>query len=324
MKFSIELLSKGQADCFLLLFENDNGDECSILVDGNCEGKNDKVIDRISRLKKLDCIVVTHIDNDHIGGILSLFGRDENENPCIKDQLKNSIIIYNNLTDRLISYKQAERFEELIRDKKVFNSFSNRYNNCERMIYFLSIQTRKILKLNDYNKKNVYITFLNPDKNGVKEVINDYKKVKVNGNKANAKLINKNSIVLLIEFQGKKVLLTGDAYSENIKKAIGQLQEKLIPSPIDEIHLIKIPHHGADEYNKQIVQLSQEVKCNKLIITGKSEWDEKHPSKELLNNLLDNLSDELEIYTEVNLASIDDKFKNIHKDLNLKNEVSIL
>ena len=328
MKFDIEILSNGQADCFLVLLENDKGDECSILIDGNCEGTKSealgKVVDRISKLKKLDCIVVTHIDNDHIGGILSLFERDKDEKPCIIEQLKESIIVYNNVTETVISYKQAERFEKLIRDKKVFNSFSNRYENVKKILYFLSVRTRKILKLNEYNKKNVYITFLNPDKNGAKEVINDYKKYKISGKKAYAELINRNSIVLLIEFQGKKVLFTGDSYSESIKNVIDELQKKSVPSPINEIDLIKIPHHGADEYNKNLVCLSKNVKCGKFILTGKSEWDKKHPSEKILEDLLDNLSGELELelYTEVDLASINAKFKELQKDF--KNEINIL
>ena len=80
MKFDIELLSKGQADCFLVFLENDEGDECSILIDGDYGEKRrpvlENIIGRISKLKRLDCIVVTHIDEDHLGGIFSLF---ENE-----------------------------------------------------------------------------------------------------------------------------------------------------------------------------------------------------------------------------------------------------
>lgn len=326
MKFDIEILSKGQADCFLILLENNRGDECSILIDGNCEGSKsdtlDRVVERISKLKKLDCIIVTHVDNDHIGGILSLFERDKDVKPCISEQLKESTIVYNNLTDTLISYKQAERLEKLIRGKKVINSFSNRYENVKKMLYFLSVRTRKILKLNEYNKKNVYVTFLNPDKNGVKDVVRDYKSYNVTGKKANAKLINRNSIVLLIEFGEKKVLFTGDAYSDSIKNVIDELQMKSVPSPINEIDLIKIPHHGADEYNKRLSCLSKGVKCGKFILTGKSKWDKKHPSEKILEDLLEDLSGELEIYTEVELASINDKFKKLHNDL--EKEIHIL
>ncbi|MCB2354372.1 MBL fold metallo-hydrolase [Clostridium estertheticum] len=312
MKFDIELLNKGQADCFLVLLENDRGDECNILIDGNCQGIKsdslDKVVERISKLKKLDCIVVTHIDNDHIGGVLSLFERDKDVLSCISKQLKESIIVYNNVIEGIISYSQAECFEELIRNKKVINSFNERYENERRMLHFLSIKLRRILEFNEDTEKNVYVTFLNPDRQGAKKVINDYKKYKDCGKQSDKKLINKNSIVLLIEFGEKKVLFTGDAYSEDIKMAIDVLKDKSLLSNVNKIDWIKIPHHGAYEYNKSLVSLAKNIDCSNFILTGKSEWDEKHPSQEILENLLDEFSDVLKIYTEVDLASINDKF----------------
>lgn len=318
MKFEIESLSQGQADCFLILLENDLGDECNILIDGNCEGKNNQsfhvLVERIAKLKKLDFIVVTHIDNDHIGGILSLFGRDKDSIPHIEEQLKECIIVYNSIVEGLISYSQAERFEELLHERRIVNSFSHRYKNPNKMLYYLSIQKRKILKLNERKKNNVYITFLNPDENGVKNVINDYKKYKLNGKNANGKLINENSIAFLIEFQGKKVLFTGDAYFESIKKAIDKLNEEAIPSPIKKIDLIKIPHHGAVEYNKELACTSKNMKCSKFIVTGRREWDEKHPGKDIIDDLFRELSGDFEIYTEVDLAIINEKYKPLQRD----------
>lgn len=316
MKFSIELLSEGQADCFLLLFENDNGDECSILIDGNCEKteniSSSKLLKRISELKKLDFIVVTHVDDDHLGGILSLFQRNEDEIPSISKQLKDSIIVYNNVTEGLISYGQAERFEKLIRDRKIINSFSNRYDNGKRMLQFLPVKLRKILELNEKNERNIYVTFLNPDKDGAKKVINDYKKYKYNDKQSYKKLINKNSIVLLIEFKGKTVLFSGDAYSKDIKVALEKLQGESVKSPISKIDCIKIPHHGALEYNKSLASIAKNFECRKFILTGKNEWDKKHPSEEILEDLSIKFSDEpsleLKIYTEVNLASINSKY----------------
>ncbi|WBW98848.1 ComEC/Rec2 family competence protein [Oceanirhabdus sp. W0125-5] len=318
MKFEIELLSKGQADCFLVMIANDQGDECNILIDGNREGKKSdsfkKIVERIAKLEKLDCIVVTHIDNDHLGGILSLFDCSKGAASCINKQLKECIIVYNNVTKKFISYKQAERFEKLIRTKKVINSFSHKYQNGDRMLHFLSKDKRRIFLYDESKERNVYVTFLNPDKAGAREVNNDYKKYKYEGKKGNAKLINKNSIVLIIEYQGKSVLFTGDAYSGKIENAIEELRKNELPYPINKIDIIKVPHHGAEEYNENLASFSEKVECDKLIITGRSIWDKKHPSKELLEKLYKSLSSKLEIYTEVELGSIDPKFKGIQSD----------
>lgn len=70
VQFKIKNLSVEQADCFLILLENIKVDSCNILVDGNREGKNSvsflNMKKEIEKLNKLDYIIVTHVDNDHI------------------------------------------------------------------------------------------------------------------------------------------------------------------------------------------------------------------------------------------------------------------
>ena len=53
---------------------------------------------------------------------------------------------------------------------------------------------------------------------------------------------NKASIIMVIEFENKKLLFTGDSAAESIVKALDKY------CPEDEFEIVKLPHHGS-EYN---------------------------------------------------------------------------
>lgn len=46
-------------------------------------------------------------------------------------------------------------------------------------------------------------------------------------------------IIMVVEFENKKLLFTGDSTSENIIKAV----DKYYPG--DEFEVVKLPHHGS-------------------------------------------------------------------------------
>lgn len=74
MSFTVRNLSKNQADCFLITLENRDKEKITILVDGNrardgCEEVKE-LLDKEN--KKLDFIAVSHVDDDHLGGIIEL------------------------------------------------------------------------------------------------------------------------------------------------------------------------------------------------------------------------------------------------------------
>lgn len=303
IKFVIENLSVGQADCFLITLENSLKDTCTILVDGNCEKDNVRrrsgLIERISELEKLDYIVVTHCDNDHLGGILELFDQCDGR-PGTRDlssQLADTAIIYNRVTTGVISYKQAERFEQLIRERKIINTCSRSYDNKNAMLKLLPLRKRGILKFNEQYKDNAFLTFLNPDRDGVNQVYNDYRRWRGDKKrKEYAALINRQSIAFMLEFAKKRVLFLGDANWRDIEKKLDAVPE------LKRCDLIKIPHHGAAQNNTGIVDWAQTHTCKRFIVTGKKIWDEKHPDKDLIESFYKTSGVPLTFYTDVILT----------------------
>lgn len=309
MKFEVENLSCGQADCFLINIENYLGDTCTILVDGNRQGKANllnTIVPRISNMEKLDYIVVTHVDNDHLGGILSLFQFNA-DTSSIQRQLKDTIIIYNFVSQGEISYRQARSLEELLHGRRVINSFSIDYDNRNSMLKLLHPTRRNILKSTKEREKNAYLTFLGPDKAGANAVARDYQRCKLTGASSNEEIINKNSITFLLEFAGKRMLFLGDAYLTDTVEVISNIEGTGAPL---KITLIKVAHHGAKDNNALIGEFAQKHQCRKFIITGSVDWNKKHPAKEVLEQLYPLKP---EIYTDVNLLTIDTKYYNMQK-----------
>lgn len=304
-KFLIKNLSCGQADCFLIMLENEQGDASTILVDGNREEDMDQtdneVIDCVKELERLDFIIVTHCDNDHLGGVLKLFEKytDSEKTPNLCRQLAETIIIYNRITDGKISYKQAEKFEELVKGKKVINTYSHQYDNENRLLKILPLHKRKLLLFREKNKEDAFLTFLNPDKKGIEKVFGDYRKFCASSKrKEYSALINRQSIAFLLEFAGKKVLFLGDAIWKDIQIKLDQI------SSLEHCDIIKIPHHGAEKNNIGIVEWAKNKKCRRYLVTGKEIWDEIHPQKELIKALYNEFGYNLVVYTNTKLSGV--------------------
>ena len=315
MIFTIENLSCGQADCFLIYLENDLYDKCTILVDGNREGSKTvafrTMVNKNASLESLDYIVVTHVDNDHLGGILSLFKKEPGMTPDISKQLKDTIIIYNYVAQGDISYKQAGILEDLIHGRKVINSFSQKYENNHSMLKFLPLSIRRILEFTPQRKQNAYFTFLGPNKAGADSVVMDYNHWYLRGGKQNSELINKNSITFLLEFAGKRVLFLGDALLSDVETALYNIEDPKNPLKID---LIKIPHHGAKENNFSIGNFSKKHQCTHFILTAKTPWNKDHPADNVIGQLYQNNPRGTKIYTELDLTCIDMKYKYISEN----------
>ena len=78
----ITLNYAGNGDCILI----ESGDSC-ILFDGGTADSYDTWKNRINKLEKINCIAVTHIDSDHVNGIIKLL--ESNKKPKVEYVLFN-------------------------------------------------------------------------------------------------------------------------------------------------------------------------------------------------------------------------------------------
>lgn len=292
MKVIVKNLSVEQADSFLIILENNNS-KISILLDGNRESMANKsnLLKAVYYLDQLDYIVITHIDNDHLGGILKMLEENGNDK-----KLANTKIVYNFVTQKNISFNQAKRFEKIIKGRSVIKSYGSKYDSDD-FLYFLSINDRKIC--NDIESESkAFITFLSPTREGANKVWENFK----DGQKEKAELINDNSIVFMLEAGKKRAIFAGDANWDKIEKQLEEVFDNDNENYV--VDLIKVPHHGADHNNIGLENFVGKHNCKKLLVTGKAEWDHEHPDEELIKKLkASSITNKLEIYSKVDLTT---------------------
>jgi len=71
---------------------------------------------------------------------------------------------------------------------------------------------------------------------------------------------NGSSICIIIEYQGYRLLLTGDAHSDNLIEALD-----LLPSEEAKFDLVKLPHHGS--MKNVTAELMEKLDCNSFLIS---------------------------------------------------------
>lgn len=98
----------------------------------------------------------------------------------------------------------------------------------------------------------------------------------------NTSPVNESSLILLIEYDGVKVLLTGDAGKKGMRRAIHFAAEHSIP--LNDCTIIKMPHHGSRK-NVDPNIMSTFVGSGMLIYSCASEDLGHHPSMRLINML---------------------------------------
>lgn len=296
MGIEIKSFAVGQADCFLIEME----ETCkyfNLLVD--CGDKN--LLSEIKRElgdRKLNGIVATHVDDDHIIGIIDLLENDKN------DIISNkTFLIYNKYDESMISYEKGQKLFELIKErsgqKLLIKSYAGNYyrenavikrrsRDTELPVHLLSKNQRRLIERNALEKNTVYITMLSPNISILKKFMRNW-----NTEHKNASLTNRSSIVFLLEFNEKSILMLGDAMAADVGKELKQIRG------LKHIDYIKIAHHGARNSNKGLTDIVKQYSCKKAVVTISAEQSREtnHPSRSLIAELE---NEGCEIYTSTN------------------------
>lgn len=306
----------GQADCILVHMEKEINTQklyFNLLIDGAY--KKDQIDTKVKKMLGKECIqgiVITHVDQDHISGILNLV-------KGMNDKIKNAFVLFNKYDENMISYDEAKDLSVLLktnfsRNMQICSYSRNYWDSLVRQlnknpkcleVEILSIVQRCKCPKVDPNK--VFITVIGPSIEEVRRVMRDWKQYNESVKREekprkNARVINEASIVLLIEFDGAAILLSGDGYFDQdnpctIRKKLEKIKN------LDTIDLIKASHHGALENNDGLVDIVTKYHCKKVFFTiSQKKFMEKvqeesmhperapvvkHPDPQLLKDLHD-------------------------------------
>jgi len=285
----IKFLKAGTGDSILIHHSAHN-----ILVDGGNDSKYLlREVDAIhARGEVIDLLVITHHDDDHIKGIIDLLklvveGHYGEPKKFIKKVIFNSPrLILEKLPaqkDRLLSYKQAHAVEELLikisPDWEKCTDQSESIEFGDLKIDFLSPNNSSIEKYSEH--KNVYLTSdYRCDWNTSMYVLEKY----LTDESQDKSIPNMSSVVLSLECNNKKVLLTGDVTPNRLEPILSNLVEKNEGNPIS-FDYIKLPHHAS--YRSLNDKIIKNVKCLNYVISTNSK---KYflPNKRALLKILKN------------------------------------
>ena len=273
MGIVIRTYNVGKADCFSIKL-----DDFLLLVDGGYGNTMSDII-KNNDLADLDGIILTHIDRDHIAGILRLIEDDLfAKNLSKKDTF---FVVFNEYVDpSTISYKQGVRLKQCIGkypNIKLINAYSQNYemkikNKC---VIFKCVENN-IACINE-GINSIIIKFISPTKEVLRKFMKNWK-----SNKNDAKITNDSSIIFLLSYQDKNILMTGDSSVRVFQKNLSNLPE------LKKIDVIKLPHHGSKNGNNDgILRLIDKYKCEKIIVSTKE--DDKELDKKLIKEIENNV-----------------------------------
>jgi len=271
------------------MLQSSNGsNSTSILIDGGPSQtykKNLKpTLDMILKEKKLDLVILSHIDNDHVLGLLDLFEAVIREKESGGSKvLKVSGLWHNSFSDLIKSNGDANK---LMRNLFSSNQFFA-IENDSKMTDLPALSALKgISEGRDLTKlaQNLNITINSQFGGDLISAKKDDKVIKLQNLKfyilgptqknleklrkiwdswlrshtqefaakyhealqiLDASITNLSSVMFLVESEGKKILFTGDGVGSDI---VEFLSEKQMLNSEGRLHvdILKVPHHGSE------------------------------------------------------------------------------
>lgn len=307
MKIKIKVLNLGDADCTMVLLEN-NQSKYFMIIDSGKESHSDVVHEEINQfiekesINQIDAVLLTHYDNDHIGGMLRLFnnfqtkittlfamGISETLNipsknkrieperflPSDDDDAIGSSMDFSKTKNLDLLIRTIEQEKELIKEvnktkipiqKPIANSL-NIEEFPEIQILgpseeYLTSLYPKISQLEDFFEVESILESYEGESPRFEDPFEQLDSIK----KSNVTKENLVSVILLITIKGKKFLFPGDAGIKSFL-AIPNYEEHL-----KDLFWLKVPHHGS--INNIDSELIKQFLPKYAAISGKKYYSE--------------------------------------------------
>ncbi|SFO75620.1 Metal-dependent hydrolase, beta-lactamase superfamily II [Chitinophaga sp. YR627] len=310
----ISFLEALNGDCILIKLMPSDAPYKNILIDGgvsatynfrNSRGRTEDgalatLIDQL-RLEnqRIDLLVLTHIDDDHIDGILQWFKTDPDAHNMIGEVWFNSgrlIAEYlqeqeNTALNHIINLPN-DSTDTSVQQGVVFGQYIGEKGIWRREI---------IIQGKDIEWHNAKFQFLSPNIVNLQKLLKFWKKDDPGLNTSRTSdyhhsieyLIthdsfeederepNGSSIAFIMHFEGRRYLFLGDSHPSVIEEGLRQRQITT-QNPIS-VELVKLSHHGSKgNTNKELLSL---IHSNHYIISTNGNIH-GHPDKQLLARLI--------------------------------------
>lgn len=297
MGIRFEFFEAGHGDSILVSTSNGT----SILIDGGEEGTyQDEIEDALDKknIEKLDLVILTHIDSDHIGGIIEML-EDEANLERIKEIWFNDSTVKVSSKNGEMGYSQGNKLEDLLKQSSVIHN-SNVFfeKNCIQSDreYFIGSDIKLTLlspikrtletqgkKWKEYNGEIAGLSCI--DDRDITTVAKLFKEEELNKAKTkklakatSTSLANRTSIAFILEYNKKQFLFLGDADINTINNSLKDL--KYSTTNRIEVEFVKLSHHGSKKnINEDFLNLVDTSKF--IILTDCTSFG--HPDKETIS-----------------------------------------
>lgn len=308
MSLVFKSLLANKGDAFIIQWDESN----VIIVDGGVPSVYGRISSAIKG-KTLRAVFITHVDYDHIGGVIHLM---KNEELDIKD-----VAFYMNHPELAsyydgedVAFHHGDTLLEILRNrnKKFLPAFDE-----------ITITPLGELQIEVISPTVKEINELHKNWNA-SQVIEDGRLNYLQRQKNNGDIINRSSIAMLLKYRKYQILLLGDSHPDLIFNAISKMgYSESKPILID---LYKVSHHGS-KHNTEL-RLLKIVRCNKFYISSNGAGNYYHPDKELIQMIIDSCHfhnfEKVFIYTNYDLKNeIKEKFDTLPKELEIIRKMDI-
>ena len=275
-------------DC-LLLQSIEGSNSISILIDGGPSRTYEKnlkpTLDKNLPSKKLDLVILSHIDNDHVLGLLDLFEAIKTERESGGSKvLAVSGLWHNSFNDLIRSNSDANRLMQDLFSSNQFFAVGNDSRSGElpalsalkgisegrdltKLAQNLNIPINSqlggdlIVSKEDnkvINLQNLKFYILGPTQKNIEKLrktwdswVRTHTQVGITPKDyealqiLDASITNLSSIMFMVESEGKKLLFTGDGLGKDMLEV---LSEKKMLDSEGRLHvdILKVPHHGSE------------------------------------------------------------------------------
>lgn len=279
----IEPLKAEHGDAIVIRMNNE-GSQTLIVIDGGPVNCAERIADYYDTLGYIDLLILTHYDEDHIGGLLEYIGRHtKDKSELIGEIWVNGAWVINfDKDENVSSYDNAYNLASCIncmKDKGIIKSLVYNINNsmddvkCEGFALSILTPNSSCLEMLE-NEFKRYV-----DEHGLaddpdtdeqvsygrtlKDSQKSLKTLADEKHKANTTFMNKTSISFILYTEGKGIMMLGDAdINDVVKKLTDMGYSKENPIHLD---LIKLSHHGSKgNINKEFLEI---IDCNDFLFT---------------------------------------------------------
>ena len=269
--FNLHVLKAMSGDSLFLSYIGNDNKEHNILIDGGKPNTFNKSIKHIVKnIDILDYIFVTHIDNDHIGGINKLLGSSYQNK--IKNVFLNSGQFIAKNSSTMISESDANTLIDFVNKSDTLKSnkkeitIGTEFNFFGLKISFLSPTHEALFHFNNsYTLDDIKDEALISDteeEDEPTEILLELAKRKFGETSLKVDPSNGASLAMLIEYQKKSILLFGDAKDSVL---IPSLRQKYSEKNRLVVNYIKLSHHGSKFHTTN--EFLSLVDCNHFIIS---------------------------------------------------------